>query len=52
MYDNYYPKQFINLYLDYYKISLKEFNLIIDKWVNKKLFKKIKGIWQPKFSIK
>tara|TARA_B100001057_G_scaffold492224_2_gene584166 strand:+ start:10379 stop:11467 length:1089 start_codon:yes stop_codon:yes gene_type:complete len=52
MYDNHYPKEFINLYLDYYKISLKEFNLIIDKWANKKLFKKNKGIWEPKFFIK
>ena len=52
MYDNFYPKDFINLYLDYYKISLKQFNFIIDKWANKKLFKKNKGIWKPKFSVK
>ena len=52
LYDNHYPKEFINLYLDYYQISLNQFNKILNKWANKKLFKKHKGIWQPKFSIK
>ena len=42
LYDNHYPKEFLNLYLDYYKIKKNEFNLIIDKWANKKLFKKKK----------
>ena len=51
MYDNSYPKNFINLYLDYFKINKKYFDKILDKWTNKKLFSKVKGRWQPKFQI-
>ena len=51
LYDNHYPKEFINLYLDYFKITFKDFNLILDKWANKKLFKKVNKIWKPKFDI-
>ncbi len=51
LYDNHYPKEFISQYLDYYQITLRKFNLIIDKWANKKLFRKYKGVWQPKFTI-
>ena len=39
LYDNQYPEHLIPLYLDYYKIK-KEFDLIIDKFANKNLFKK------------
>tara|TARA_Y100000817_G_scaffold314810_1_gene315273 strand:+ start:1106 stop:2197 length:1092 start_codon:yes stop_codon:yes gene_type:complete len=52
LYDNNYPKKFISTYLDYYQIKKKDFDRILDKWVNKKLFKKIKNIWQPIFEIK
>ena len=52
LYDNNYPKKFIQIYLDYYQISKNEFDKIIDKWANKKLFKKVKNIWQPKFEVK
>jgi N-acetyl sugar amidotransferase len=52
LYDNNYPEKFVPIYLDYYKISKDEFNKIIDKWANKKIFKKIKKTWHPKFSIK
>ena len=51
LYDNYYPEEFINLYLDYYKMSKGEFDKILDIWVNKKLFHKIKNRWQPRFSV-
>ena len=51
LYDNHFPDEFINLYLNYYKISRREFDKIIDYWVNKKLFRKIKNRWQPKFSV-
>ncbi len=51
MYDNSYPKKFIKLYLDYFKISKKTFDQILDKWANKKLFSKSNGRWQPKFQI-
>ena len=52
LYDNNYPEKYINDYLVYYQMTKKEFNSIIDKWANKKLFKKIKGKWQPKFIVK
>lgn len=52
LYDNDYPKKFISIYLDYYKIKKKDFDKILDKWVNKKLFKKVKNFWQPIFKIK
>ena len=46
-YDGIYPKQFINKYLDYFKMTKEEFDAILDKWANKDLFKKNKkiGIW-------
>ncbi len=52
LYDNNFSKNFIPIYLDYYRITKNEFDRIIDRWVNKKLFKKVNGIWQPKFKIK
>jgi N-acetyl sugar amidotransferase len=49
MYDNAYPYDLIDVYLDYYKMTKKEFDEILDKYANKDLFEKIDGIWQPKF---
>ena len=51
LYDNAYPHEFINLYLDYYKMTKDEFDAVLDKFVNKDLFKKVDGYWQPKFSV-
>ena len=36
---------------DYYKMPKSELDKVLDKWVNKKLFQKIKNRWQPKFSV-
>ena len=52
LYDNQYPEELIPIYLDYYRINKKQFDSIIDKFANKKLFKKIKGKWLPTFEIK
>jgi N-acetyl sugar amidotransferase len=52
LYDNHYPVEFIDQYLDYFQMKKKEFDKIIDFWANKKIFKKSKGIWVPKFIIK
>jgi len=52
MYDNMYPSDFIDIYLDYYKMSKKDFDAILDKWVNKELFRKRNGLWVPKFEPK
>jgi N-acetyl sugar amidotransferase len=52
IYDGEYPEKFINLYLDYYQISQSEFDEILDKFVNRNLFSKVNGRWQPNFKIK
>lgn len=51
MYDNAYPYDFIDLYLDYYQMTKEEFDAILDKFANKSLFEKIDNIWQPKFEV-
>jgi len=51
LYDNQYPEPFIDIYLDYYKMSQKEFEEVIDKWVNKILFKKVNNRWEPIFEV-
>jgi len=50
MYDNAYPHNLIDTYLQYYQMTKKEFDSILDKYVNRLLFEKIDGIWQPKFT--
>jgi N-acetyl sugar amidotransferase len=50
MYDNSYPENLINTYLEYYKMTKEEFDQVLDKFANKDLFAKIDGIWQPKYT--
>jgi N-acetyl sugar amidotransferase len=50
MYDNAYPHDLIEVYLDYYQMTKKEFDEVLDKYANKDLFEKIDGIWHPKFT--
>mgnify|MGYP003388713671 CR=1 FL=1 len=49
MYDNAYPKKYIEEYLDYYDMTLREFDSVLDRYANKNLFEKLNGIWKPKF---
>jgi N-acetyl sugar amidotransferase len=49
VYDNHYPEEFVNLYLDYYQMTQEEFDAVLDRWVNRDLFEKIDGRWQPTF---
>jgi N-acetyl sugar amidotransferase len=51
MYDNSYPSEKIAEFLNYYSMTKEEFDQVIDKFVNKDLFVKQDGIWQPKFEI-
>ena len=51
LYDGHYPDEFIELYLDYYGMSQKEFDEVIDKYANKDLFEKTEGRWKPRFKI-
>ena len=50
-YDGQYPEQYIDTYLKYFKMSLEEFEVVLDKWANRKLFKKVGRRWQPTFKI-
>ncbi len=50
MYDNSYPEEYIELYLNYYDMTLAEFNNVLDKYANTDLFEKVDGKWEPKFS--
>ncbi len=50
MYDNAYPHDLIDIFLDYYKMTKEEFDEVLDKYANKDLFEKIDGIWEPKFT--
>lgn len=51
LYDGQYPEEYIETYLDYYAMSKEEFDDVLDKWTNKKLFKKIDGRWMPTFTV-
>lgn len=51
LYDGYYPEEFIVDYLDYYKMSMQEFNNILDSFANRNLFEKKEGRWKPTFEI-
>jgi N-acetyl sugar amidotransferase len=51
LYDGQYPEQFMALYLDYYKMTIEQFDGVLDKWANKELFEKMGGRWEPVFTI-
>ena len=51
LYDDNYPENFIDLYLDYYRMKKEDFDNILDKFANKKIFKKVSGRWRPQFMI-
>ena len=41
LYENSYSDEFLEIYLDYFKMTTEEFNMVIDKWANKDLFQKL-----------
>ena len=53
LYDGQFPNHNLDLYLDYYKMRVKEFSKVLDKWVNKKYYYKCskEKIWKPKFIV-
>lgn len=51
LYDGKFPDEFVDTYLDYYKITRSDFDFVIDRWTNKELFEKINGYWKPKFKV-
>lgn len=52
LYDGQYPEEFIDTYLNYYKLSIAEFDSALDRWANKSLFEKVNGRWTPRFTVK
>ena len=51
LYDGHYPEEFIQLYLDYYRMSYSEFDAVLDRYANQELFEKVDGRWKPKFVV-
>lgn len=51
LYDNHYPEQFMDQYLEYYQMTHQELDAVFDKWVNKDLFEKKSGRWTPTFRV-
>ena len=49
MYDNSYPHDLIDIFLEYYQMTKEEFDAVLDKYANQDLFEKIEGVWEPKF---
>ncbi|MDB9807967.1 N-acetyl sugar amidotransferase [Candidatus Pelagibacter sp.] len=52
LYDNHFPEEYVEEYLDYFQMNKKQFMKVIDFWANKKIFKNINGRWVPKFEVK
>ena len=52
LYDNHLPEEYMESYLTYFQMTEKEFYEVIDKWVNKDLFEKSNGKWEPVFEIR
>ena len=51
LYDGRYPEEYIDVYLDYYRMSNQEFDEVLDRYANPQLFKKIDGQWMPTFFL-
>lgn len=51
LYDGHYPEEFIETYLEYYKMSQEEFDAVLDKYANKELFEKVDARWEPKYTV-
>jgi N-acetyl sugar amidotransferase len=51
LYDNSYPHEHIDDYLNYYSMTKSEFDAVLDKYANQELFEKVDGFWEPKFVI-
>jgi len=52
IYDDDFPDEFVETYLDYYRISRGEFDAVLDRYANRSLFRKMDGRWVPTFSIR
>lgn len=51
IYDNQYPEDHLEEYLAYYRMTRAEFDAAVDRHVNRGLFEKRAGRWEPTFEI-
>jgi N-acetyl sugar amidotransferase len=51
LYDGHFPEEFIDQYLEYYRMTLDEFEAVLDRWANPDLFDKVDGRWRPRFRV-
>lgn len=51
LYDGHYPEEFMQLYLNYYRMTQAEFDHVLDRYANKELFDKVDGRWKSKFVV-
>ncbi|MBF0489170.1 MAG: N-acetyl sugar amidotransferase [Candidatus Omnitrophica bacterium] len=51
LYDNHYPEEFMDQYLDYYQMTQAEFDAVLDRWANKNLFRKVNGRFEPNYKV-
>ncbi len=52
LYDNHFPEEYLKDYLEYYRMTEKEFFDVLDRHVNRNLFEKQGKLWQPIFEIR
>jgi N-acetyl sugar amidotransferase len=51
LYDNHFPEEYLEQYLEYYQLTEDEFHAVLDRHVNKSLFHKEGRLWMPSFEI-
>ena len=51
LYDGHYPEEFVGEYLEYYDMTKSEFEEVLDRYANRKLFEKVGGRWLPRFEV-
>jgi N-acetyl sugar amidotransferase len=51
LYDNQYPAEYLDQYLAYYRMTEAEFDAVLDRHVNRGLFEKRDGRWEPLFEL-
>ncbi|MES3032811.1 MAG: N-acetyl sugar amidotransferase [Gemmatimonadota bacterium] len=51
LYDGHYPEEYAALYLDYYGMTQAEFDAVLDRYANERLFEKRDGRWRPRFTV-
>jgi len=51
IYDNHFPEEFLELYLEYYQMSEQEFFDVLEKHSNKLLFKREGNEFLPQFEV-